>query len=117
MSNSHIFNAIAQIFVMLAQQSDEKETGALRDGMNVVEFLNDPDWITFDPRLRVSSADLYEKYYEWAIANAFQPMKKDTVIGWIKQRADELGGKYTAGIKDDKRKVRGFIGVGFTVRG
>ena len=51
MSNSQIFNAIAQIFVMLAQQSDE------------------------------------------------------------------LGVKYTAGIKDDKRKVRGFIGVGFTVRG
>lgn len=96
--------------------SDNQRQQAQRykeDSFNLLAFLNDRDWVQFDPAASVTSQELYATYCRWCMANGEDPLKSKTVLAHLKSNAQTLHISYSKHIlARDGVEARGFGGIG-----
>lgn len=96
--------------------SDNQRQQAQRykeDSFNLLAFLNDRDWVQFDPAASVTSRELYTAYCRWCMANGEDPLKSKTVLAHLKSNAQTLHISYSKHISArDGVDARGFWGIG-----
>ena len=84
-----------------------------KDANNILEYLESADYVRFGPEYSVSSKELYEGYYRWCIANAYDPFKQRTFSDFMIANLEKYHLRYDYNLKNDSgRRVRGFKGIG-----
>lgn len=90
---------------------------AMQSSNNVIPFLESDGYIHFEKGTMVSSKALYLTYCKWCEENAEKPMSSKTVLGYLKQNADEYGIESSTNIPiDGGKKARGFKGIFTKIR-
>lgn len=83
-----------------------------KDAFNLVSFLEDKDWITFNPAASVTSKELYAAYRQWCDVNGEDALALRTVTGYLKGNARVLKINITKHIANpDGIEARGFAGM------
>ena len=106
-------NLIAHNFrFSVSERAKQNVTEMMSDNCNIIEFLADNTFISFDVNAETTSANLYGAYTLWCNENAMTPLKRDTFINWLKQNEKKYGFIYTNRIIGEcGRLVRGFKGI------
>lgn len=95
--------------------SDNQRQQAQRykeDSFNLLAFLNDRDWVQFDPAASVTSKALYSDYYRWCDANGETALAPKTVSGYLKNNSQALKIKPSENVFDaNGDRARGFKGI------
>ena len=84
---------------------------AIRDGNNIVDFMEAKDYVDFDPSSEVASKDLYQVYRQWCLDNALYELSQKTFANYLIQHQEEYGIKYSLNVKIGAKRVRGFQGL------
>ena len=82
------------------------------DSFNLLAFLKDADWVTFDRNGSVTSRELYAGYQQWCSVNGEEPLAQRTVSNYLKSNAKQLDIRATNSIANrDGIRSRGFLGI------
>ena len=84
-----------------------------QDANNVIAFLEAEDFVKLDPKLSISSKELYRVYCIWCDENAYAPIKARSFSDFLIANQKKYGIKANNYQQDASgRRVRGFIGIG-----
>lgn len=86
---------------------EESKTSVL----NVIEWLKQTDEVQFNADYEETSIDIYASYCNWCYNNALTPLKNKTVLGYIKEHAQELNIKFDFNLVKSGKRARGFKGI------
>lgn len=90
---------------------------AMQSSNNVISFLQSDGYIRFEKGTMASSKAIYNVYCKWCDENAEKPMSAKTVLGYLKQNAEELGIEPSTNISiEGGKKARGFRGIHTKIR-
>lgn len=104
LSNNYIFT--------ISERTKRNLEEMKADNCNVIEFLNDINYIQFSEGVESSSTNLYIGYCNWCCENALTPLKRDSFLNWLKSNQDKYSISMSNHIKNDNgREVRGFKGI------
>ena len=78
---------------------------------NVISFLKDKSSVEFAETYDSTSREIYDCYLRWCSSNAEISLSERTVLGWIKENAEEYNLKPTNKILRQDRRLRGFKGI------
>ena len=82
------------------------------DSFNLLAFLKDADWVTFDRNGSVTSRELYAGYQQWCSVNGEEPLAQRTVSNYLKSNAKQLNIRASNSIANrDGIRSRGFVGI------
>lgn len=101
--NGYIFSK-SESSIRLMQERREEDN-------NVISFLKDKSSVEFAEIYDATSREIYDCYLRWCSANAEIPLSERTVLGWIKENADEYTIRPTNNILRQNRRLRGFKGL------
>ena len=83
------------------------------DSFNLLAFLADREWVTFDAAASVTSRELYTAYCRWCMKNGEDALAQKTVLGYLKSNGQTLHISYSKHILSrDGVDSRGFLGIG-----
>lgn len=84
----------------------------MAENCNIIEFLSDKNYVTFDSTIQTSSTELYGGYFHWCSENALSALKQDTFVSWLKSNEKRYGIKYVYHVPNKNGgHVRGFRGI------
>lgn len=86
---------------------EESKTSVL----NVIEWLKQADEVQFNADYEETSIDIYGEYCNWCYNNALTPLKNKTVLGYLKDHAQELNIRFDFHINKGGKRARGFKGL------
>lgn len=86
---------------------EESKTSVL----NVIEWLKQADEVQFNADYEETSIDIYGEYCNWCYNNALNPLKNKTVLGYLKDHAQELNIRFDFHINKGGKRARGFKGL------
>lgn len=90
---------------------------AMHSSNNVISFLESEGYIRFEKGTMATSKAIYGVYCKWCEENAEKPMSSKTVLGYLKQNADDLGIEPSTNISiEGGKKARGFKGIFTKIR-
>lgn len=95
-----------------SEKQRQQEQRYKEDSFNLLAFLADREWITFDAAASVTSKALYSDYYRWCDANGETALAPKTVSGYLKNNSQALKIKPSENIFDaNGDRARGFKGI------
>lgn len=102
----------------ISERTAENLRNSMKDNSNIISFLEDEQFVKFDPSLECSTADLYSGYCHWCAINSTDPMKKDPFNQWLKQHHSKYELEYCTNVQshDDCKRARGYRGLDTTYR-
>ena len=102
----------------ISERTAENLRNSMKDNSNIISFLEDEQFVKFDPLLECSTADLYSGYCHWCALNSTEPMKKDPFNQWLKQHHSKYELEYCTNVQshDDCKRARGYRGLDTTYR-
>ena len=96
----------------VSQRTMDNRENAIRDGNNIVEFLESEGYFQFKADAQISSKDFYAIYEEWCHDNAEKPLVAKSFSSYLIQHQKEYNLEYNNKIVNrSKRRVWGFWGV------
>lgn len=95
----------------LSEKTRNNVEEIMRSNCNVIDFLEDKNYIVFEPDARVSSKRLYEMYSSWCELNGLEALKRNTFIKWLNDSTSKYNIRYDTHIPDGTSFVRGYIGM------
>lgn len=104
---------IANRFKFTVSERTRKNVAeAVADSCNIIDFLQDKSYVTFDDSYSESTTSLYAAYADWCHSNSITPLKRDTFSSWIKANAEKYKLVFSTHIKNGQgREVRGYKGI------
>ena len=104
--------------ITISERTAENLRNSMKDNSNIISFLEDEQFVKFDPSLECSTADLYSGYCHWCALNSTEPMKKDPFNQWLKQHHSKYELEYCTNVQshDDCKRARGYRGLDTTYR-
>ena len=97
----------------ISEKQRQQEQRYKEDAFNLLAFLNDREWIVFDPAASVTSRELYTSYCRWCMVNGEDALKSKTVLAHLKSNVQSLNISYSKHILSrDGVDSRGFSGIG-----
>lgn len=85
------------------------------DAFNLIAFLADREWVTFDAAASVTSRELYTAYCRWCMENGEDALAQRTVSSYLKSKAQALKIKSSNHIlARGGTSSRGFLGLAVT---
>lgn len=97
----------------ISEKQRQQEQAYKEDSFNLLAFLNDREWIVFDPTASVTSRELYTAYCRWCMKNGEDALAQKTVLGYLKSNGQTLHISYSKHILSrDGVDSRGFLGIG-----
>lgn len=97
----------------VSEKQRQQEQAYKEDSFNLLAFLNDREWIVFDPTASVTSRELYTAYCRWCMKNGEDALAQKTVLGYLKSNGQTLHISYSKHILSrDGIDSRGFLGIG-----
>ena len=79
------------------------------DSFNLLAFLKDADWVTFDRNGSVTSREMYAGYQQWCSVNGEETLAQRTVSNYLKSNSKQLNIRATNSIANrDGIRSRGF---------
>jgi putative DNA primase/helicase len=104
-SNNFIFT-VSEKSKHLVEQSQ-------REGFNFIEYLEDTNEIAFEETQATTSVDLYSAYCNWCHQNGKDIIKRNVVLGWLKDHSNKYNIKDDCNVIDRNsgRRCRGFKGI------
>lgn len=95
-----------------SEKQRQQEQAYKEDSFNLLAFLNDREWIVFDPTASVTSRELYTVYCKWCLQNGEDALAQRTVANYIRNNAQSLNVKPSEHIiARDGARARGFFGM------
>lgn len=86
---------------------------AIREGNNVVEFMESTGYFRFRADSEISSRDLYQIYETWCEDNAYHPVTAKSLTAYLHQHEADYGLEYTNTVHNRLgKRVWGFVGIG-----
>ena len=76
--------------VTTSEKQRMQEQRYKEDSFNLLAFLKDADWVTFDRNGSVTSRELYAGYQQWCSVNGEEPLAQRTVSSYLKSNAKQL---------------------------
>ena len=76
-----------------------------------IAFVHDTGYVKYGVDLMVSGKDLYKAYVDWCEDGGYFPVKRNTVITWLKANSKRLDIKYSENVVRNGKRCRGFIGI------
>lgn len=96
----------------LSERSRKNLEDAMRDGNNILEFLESDGYIQFSPNAAASSRDLCQAYRRWCQDNSFHALTDRSLLSYLKDNQTRLGLTHTTHVPGHQsRSIRGFLGV------
>ncbi|MBE6861483.1 MAG: DNA primase [Ruminococcus sp.] len=96
----------------LSAKTKQNISEVMTENCNIIEFLSDKSYVTFDSDIQTSSTELYGGYFHWCSENAITALKQDTFISWLKSNEKRYNIKYTYHVPNrNGGHVRGFKGI------
>lgn len=96
----------------ISEKQRQQEQAYKEDSFNLLAFLNDREWIVFDPTASVTSREFYTSYCRWCMVNGEDALAMRTVSGYMKDNAQALNIRFSTHIiARSGVKIRGFVGV------
>lgn len=95
----------------LSEKARNNVEEIMRSNCNVIDFLEDKNYIVFEPDARVSSKRLYEMYSSWCELNGLEALERNTFIKCLNDSTSKYDIRYDTHIPDGTSFVRGFIGM------
>ena len=86
---------------------EESKTSVL----NVMEWIKQTDEVQFNADYEETSIDIYGEYCNWCYNNALTPLKNKTVLGYLKDHAQELNIRFDFNLVKGGKRARGFKGI------
>ncbi|MEG1428017.1 MAG: phage/plasmid primase, P4 family, partial [Oscillospiraceae bacterium] len=83
-----------------------------RDSFNFLSFLEDDNYLVFDPDCKSSTTYLYEMYSHWCHENSETPIKAKTMVTYLKQHSGKYQITYSENLIFSNTRKRGFVGLG-----
>lgn len=83
----------------------------MRDSFNVLEFVEDKDYIEFTQSSETTSNNLYDCYTLWCSNNGYEPVKQRTLVTYMKTNQEKFGVEASNNIIVNKKRSRGFSGI------
>ena len=84
---------------------------ARKENCNFYFFLEDAEWITFDPAWEETSSDINAIYQRWAHENNYTPISRSSVDAVLMQFARKTGGKIKKKRHIQSTNYRGYAGL------
>ena len=82
------------------------------DSFNLLAFLKDADWVTFDRNGSVTSRELYAGYQQWCSVNGEEPLAQRTISNYLKSNAKQLDIRASENTTDKTGlRARGYRGI------
>ena len=102
----------------ISERTAENLRNSMKDSSNIIGFLEDEQFVKFDPSLECSTADLYSGYCHWCAINSTDPMKKEMFNFWLKQNHEKYKIEYCANVQshENSKRARGYRGLDTTYR-
>ena len=85
---------------------------AIRDGNNIVEFMESEGYFRFKSDSEISSTDFYAIYTLWCSENSEKPLAPRSFSSYIIQHEKDYNLEYSNNVMNQgNRRVRGFWGI------
>lgn len=84
---------------------------AMRDSVNVSDFMTSSGYIERDPNGSVSTKELYEVYRVWCSDNNVAELSPKAFSAFLINHLGNYGLRYVNRLPDRNRAIRGFIGL------
>ena len=85
---------------------------AIRDGNNIVEFMESEGYFRFKSDAEISSTDFYAIYTLWCSENSEKPLAPRSFSSYIIQHEKDYNLEYSNNVMNQgNRRVRGFWGI------
>ena len=96
----------------VSEKQRQQERQFREDSFNLLAFLADREWITFDAAASVTSRELYTAYCRWCMENGEDALAQRTVSSYLKNGAQTMSIKPSEHIiARDGSRARGFFGI------
>ena len=96
----------------LSQKARENLLYAMREGNNILDFLQSQGYIRMDATGQITSRRLYLVYKDWCEDNVLPPLSSSSFVSWIIQNGAAYGISYSNHVPGGNgREVRGFVGI------
>ena len=96
----------------VSDKTKQNISEVMAENCNIIEFLSDTSYVTFDSDIQTSSTELYGGYFHWCAENALTALKQDTFVSWLKSNEKRYGIKYVYHVPNKNGgHVRGFKGI------
>lgn len=96
----------------VSDKTKQNISEVMAENCNIIEFLSDKSYVTFDSDIQTSSTELYGGYFHWCAENALTALKQDTFVSWLKSNEKRYGIKYVYHVPNKNGgHVRGFKGI------
>ena len=95
-----------------SEQQRMQEQRYREDSFNLLAFLKDADWVTFDRNGSVTSRELYAGYQQWCSVNGEEPLAQRTISNYLKSNAKQLDIRASENTTDKTGlRARGYRGI------
>ena len=85
---------------------------ARRNAVNIIDFLDDQQWIMFDKDGEIASVVLYNAYEEWCHDNSMdKPLAQKTMTIWLNNNKEKYGMRKSNHVMYGGKQVNGFKGI------
>ena len=96
----------------VSERAQANLADSVREGNNIVEFLDSVGYIRFREGASVSSRELYAVYKTWCDDNTVTPLSPRSFGGYLKDHLDRYGLRYDTNIPiGNSKRARGFRGI------
>lgn len=97
----------------ISEQAKANLEEARQENCNVIRFLADESFVIVnDLNFCITCEDLMMVYEYWCRMNAETPLKRTSVINYIKTNSEKYGIRYNFNVVNDRgKRVRGFDGI------
>jgi putative DNA primase/helicase len=84
-----------------------------REDFNFIDFIENEDEVVFKEDSKTTSASIYHSYERWCENNAYEPISRNLVLGWLKDHAEEYKIKPDCNVINpyNHKRCRGFSGM------
>ena len=95
-----------------SERTEANREEAIRDGNNIVEFMESEGYFRFKSDAEISSTDFYAIYTLWCSENSEKPLAPRSFSSYIIQHEKDYNLEYSNNVMNQgKRRVRGFWGI------
>ena len=96
----------------VSQRTKENMESAIREGNNVVEFMESEGYFLFKADGDILSSELYRLYETWCADNLMHPITSRSFVSYLRQHEKEYGLEYNNRMKNSYgRRLWGFMGI------
>lgn len=96
----------------ISARSASNMAEAVREGNNIVEFMESTGYIELHADREITSKSLYSIYERWCIDNAYKPHSPRSLSNFLVQHERTYNLEHTNNVRNEQgKRVRGFLGI------